>query len=170
MFFAYTNPTYTGPVASLRGEIHSYDNALVAARAYREKEEALISERNAISAEGLARIEAFLPDGVDNVQLILDLNALAGRTGLTLSDFDIVETAQSQAQDPQRLSIESAGLTDSVELTVTAVGTYDAFKRFLDGVEWSLRPLDLVELSITDSQTGVYSYNMKFRIYWLSAP
>lgn len=164
IFFGYVNPTYSGNVASLREEIRSYDAALRAAEAFREKEAQLMLERNGISQEGLERLESFLPDGVDNVQLILDLNSLASRSGVSLSDFDIAAPAAEQSG---ALELESEDAVESLDLTVTASGTYSAFKTFLQGAEWSLRPLDLVALEIQDSQTGVYSYQMTFRLYWL---
>ncbi len=169
LFLAYVNPTYTGAVASLQNEIDSYDAALRAAEEYGQKEAELLSQKNAIPAEGLARVEAFLPDGVDNVQLILDLNALASRSGLSLSDFDIA-AGQAQDQEDESFALSSEEAVDSLELSMSGIGTYTAFKTFLEGAESSLRPLDLVRLEIQDSQTGVYTYNMTFRIYWLATP
>ena len=164
IFFGYVNPTYSGNVATLREEIRSYDAALKAAEDFRKKEAELLLERNGISQDGLARVESFLPDGVDNVQLILDLNALASRSGISLSDFDIAAPAAAQGGT---LELESEDAVESLDLTVRATGTYGGFKTFLQGAEWSLRPLDLVSLEIQDSQTGVYTYQMVFRIYWL---
>lgn len=171
LFFGYVHPTYTGQVAELRSEIRSYDSALSAAEAYREREAELLAERNAIPTEGLERIEAFLPDGVDNVQLILDLNALADRTDMLLSDFDITEIDErTDDSNPERIPLASDGLVETIELSVRGVGSYASFKNFLDGIEWSLRPLDLVDLTITESETGIYDYDMHFRIYWLATP
>lgn len=166
LFFGYVNPTYSGKIAELRAEIQSYDDALSAAEAFRDKEGQLMAERGSLPAEGLERVETFLPDGVDNVQLILDLNALASRSGITLSNFDI-ERREEPTNQNGSLPLQSEGPIDSLDLSVSATGTYASFKAFLEGAEWSLRPLDLVELQIQDSQSGVYLYTMTFRIYWL---
>jgi Tfp pilus assembly protein PilO len=167
IFFGYINPTYTGHVAALRTEIQGYDSALLAAKQFSEKEAQVIAERDAIPAEGLARIEAFLPDGVDNVQLIIDLNALASRSGLTLSNFDIAAVPTDKGQTGDKLSLVAESPYEYLDISVSAVGSYAAFKTFLRGAEWSLRPLDLVDLAIGESKTGVYTYEMTFRIYWL---
>jgi Tfp pilus assembly protein PilO len=166
LFFAYVHPTYTGSVALLNAEIQGYDDALVAAEEYSKKEAELVGQRSAIPEEQLARLEAFLPDGVDNVQLILDLNSLAARSGVGLSEFDIISSEKKQ-EEASRFSLSSEELVDSLDLSVSAVGSYESFKKFLQGTELSLRPLDLVELNIDDSTTGVYSYDITFRIYWL---
>ncbi len=168
VFFGYAQPTYTGSVAELRATIMGYDKALAAAGEYRGREVLLKQQQEAIPSDDRARIQAFLPDGVDNVQLIVDLNALGSRSGIRLSGFD-VETIEDDEETatPGRLAVEGEGLTDSLDIGVTGIGTYAAFRTFLEGVERSLRIMDLVELTITDSETGVYSYNMVFRIHWL---
>lgn len=166
LFFGYVQPEYTGPNAALRAKITGYDKALAAAEKYRETQEELQKAQSEIPADDRDRIQAFLPDGVDNVQLIVDLNALASRSGMRLSDFN-VEEMKDETLDPGRFAVAGQGLTDSLNITLRGIGTYASFRNFLDGVEHSLRILDLVDLKITDSETGVYSYDMTFRIYWL---
>lgn len=168
LFFGYVHPTYTGSIATLRSEIAGFDAALAAAQEYGKKEAELVAQRNALPPEDLARLEAFLPNGVDNVQLILDLNSLAARSGIELSDFDIAEPQDKSDSESDRFGTPTSDtLVDSLDLSVSAVGSYESFKTFLQGAEQSLRPLDLVELKIDDSTTGVYSYDITFRIYWL---
>ena len=194
LFIAYTQPTYGGSIATLKTEIRDLDMALDAAEQFKMKEVELTRQRNLISPEQLARLDAFLPDSVDNVQLIVDLNSLAVRSGVVLSDFDIAgssdteETESAQATgapmpgaadpmaagsavapigSPATLALTAGQPTESLELSVAATGSYAAFRTFLAGVEQSLRPLDVVELSVDDSNTGVYTYDITFRLYWL---
>lgn len=165
VFFTYTHPTYTGDIATLQGDIRGLDAALAAARQFDEKRQALNTEREAIAPENLERINAFLPDGVDNVQLILDLDSVAQRSGIELANFDVAEEGSKNSTNTSE--VVSDRPYESLELSVTGIGTYEAFQKFLDAIEWSLRPLDLISLSVDNSQTGVYSYDMTFRIYWL---
>jgi len=167
LFLGYINPAYTGAVSDLRLEIGNLDHALASAAEYRFRENELAEARNRISAEDLARLSAFLPDGVDNVQLILDIDALAARSGMRLSDFNIAERASPSADSRDTIVLGTEGPTESLTLSVSAVGSYANFVSFLSAVERSLRPLDLVELTIKDSPTGVYSFGMAFRMYWL---
>lgn len=185
LFIGYTQPTYNGSVVALKGEIENLDSALQAARQFRQKEAQLTQQRSELSQEQLGRLEAFLPDNVDNVQLIVDLNSLAARSGVQLSEFNIVGdetgsnatpagtapltagTEPQQAPSGSTLALQSSEPTDSLELSVSATGSYAAFRTFLAGVEQSLRPLDVIELSVQDSATGVYTYDITFRLYWL---
>lgn len=185
LFFGYIQPTLNGSVAELNAEIQDLDTALLAAKQFKQKEVELTRARSQIAPEQLARLESFLPDSVDNVQLIVDLNSLAARSGVSLSDFDIQggtsDTSSTQAAgaapvDPAATAAASASSVlganlaepvDTLELSVAATGSYAAFRTFLAGVEQSLRPLDIMELSVEDSATGVYTYDMTFRLYWL---
>ena len=163
LVFGYVRPTYDGSITAKQEKSKSYDAALAAAQSFSQKEAALVAAKNALPADALARLEAYLPDGVNNVALILDLNALAARSGLALSNFDVVSSGA--ASTPSALANVSP--VDSVDLSLTATGSYGALQSFLRGAEQSLRLLDLTSLSLADSPTGVYTYQMVFRIYWL---
>lgn len=174
IIFGYVQPTNTGSVATIKTEIASLDTALAAARDFKDKEIELTRQRAALPQEDLARLAAFLPDNVDNVQLIVDLNALAARSGVILSGFNISGAAQGAAADTPAVTDANASLIlketepiESLELSVSATGSYNAFRTFLDGLELSLRQLDITELSVQSSETGVYTYSMTIRLYWL---
>lgn len=178
LFFGYINPTRTGSIAETQAQIDSYDSALQAADQFKEKENELIRAQAAIPQDKLERLKTFLPDGVNNVQIILDLNSLAARSRVTLSNFNIVgspdtaggETPGSVAEPQTATSgfgLASEQAIDSLEITVSATGTYEAFRTFLDGIERSLRLLDVVSVSVNDSDTGIYTYDMTIRLYWL---
>lgn len=158
IFFGYVNPAWTGSIAEVRAEIARTDQALASARDYSLRQNELAQERSAIDPANLERLSAFLPDSVDNVGIILDLNALAARSGLSLSNIDVAATASNEG---------SASPVGSVDLSLTAVGTYAGLQSFLKGVEQSLRLLDVRLLSVAGSDTGVYTYRMTLRLYWL---
>ncbi len=164
----YVNPAYNGTIIPLQQDINRSNAALAAAEDFKSKEAQLATERAAIPQESVDKITKFLPDGVDNVQLIVDLNALASRSAVKLSNFNIKQNSLADASAPTSL-LGGQGMrgTDSLDLTVTVDGTYSAFRTFLYGVEHSLRPLDVMEVVVNNSKTGVYSYDVTFRIYWL---
>ena len=119
-------------------------------------------------------MNAFLPDSVDNIQLILDLNALASRSGLSLSNFTTSNVPNapdaSTADAAQSANGAFTGNTspvDSLTIALDATGTYNSFRTFLSGIEQSLRPLDVTTLSVADSETGVYTYQLTLKFYWL---
>lgn len=169
LFFAYTNPTFSGPVADAQAKIRSYDSAIEAAEKFKKRESELALELGQLDEEQLKRLNVFLPDNVNNIQLILDLDVLASKTGVTLSNFSIGEQGAdgSAVSREENIPLDTDEVVDSIDITVTAEGTYLAFQTFLAAVEQSLRPLDVVGLTVTAKDTGVYTYDLTFRIYWL---
>jgi len=159
IFFAYVNPTWSGAIATTRAAIASDDRALDAAGEYRAQQNQLASARNAINPADMKRLSTFFPDSADNVGLILNLNALAARSGLSLSNIDVTDNA------PDAGLLTSS--IHSVDLALSAVGTYAALQSFLRDIEKNARLLDARDLVIKGSGTGVYSYQMTLRFYWL---
>jgi Tfp pilus assembly protein PilO len=156
--FSYIEPTYSGTIADKRASIARSDQVLAAAAAFQEKEDALNAAKNEIPEADLARLETLLPRSVDNVALILDLTALAARSGVTLSDINVLPVSETA---------EGQGTLGTVDLNLTAAGSYSAFRNFLKGIEKSARILDVVRLVVNNSETGVYRYTVSLRLYWL---
>ena len=173
IFFAYVNPTWSGSIASTKAAIAADDQALDAARTYISQPAQLTEEKSSIDQASLARLSIFLPDAVDNVGLILDLNTLAARSGVSLSNIDVIKGGKSgtrgSATTDEIGSLPVSGISpvDSVDLSLSAVGTYSAFQAFMAGIEKSLRLLDVQDLVVKGSDTGVYTYQMHIRFYWL---
>lgn len=168
IFFGYVNPTWSGSIAATKDAIALDDQALAAAADYAEQQNTLASARNEIDTADLDRLDSFLPDSVDNVGLILDLNALAARSGFSLANIDVLSsTASGAAAAQEGLPDAQVNPVGSVDLSLSAVGTYAASQAFLSGVERSARLLDIRDIVVKGSDTGVYNYQMVLRFYWL---
>lgn len=167
LFFGYVHPTWNGKIADTKAAIAANDEALLAARAYQAREEELVQKFNMMESTNLDKLENLLPDSVDNVSLILALKALADRSGLALSSIDVSKQALAAeaAQDP--FSLQAVNPVNSVDMALTAVGTYRGFQGFLAGIEGSERLLDVKSVSVTGSNTGLYNYQITLRLYWL---
>lgn len=169
IFFAYINPTWTGSIATLRAQIAQDNQSIVMADTYIQREKELLASKNAMDTASLDRLEKFLPDSVNNVAIILDLNALAARSGLFLKSINVSQSNSSSAASGTGLDASAAAFmpTGSVDLTLSSSGTYQAILSFLQGVELSERLLDVQNVQITGSDTGVYDATMTIRLYWL---
>lgn len=166
IFFAYVKPVWSGPIADTKIAIKDDEQALAAADEYKEKENELASARNAIDQDNLARLSVFLPDSVDNVRLILDINALAARSGLSLANIDVTRN-DSGGTGNDALPAARANPVGSADLSLSAIGTYSALHAFLAGIEKSARLLDVRDIVVNGSNTGVYNYQVTIRLYWL---
>ena len=170
IFFSYVQPTWSGTIAETKVAIVAADHALAAASAYVSQQNTLASAQNAIEPANLERLGNFLPDSVDNVGLILDLTALASRSGLSLSNIDVSANAVANSAAslaPGALPAARSNPGGSIDLSLSAVGTYTALQTFLAGVEKSQRILDIRDIVVRGSDTGGYNYQMKLRLFWL---
>jgi hypothetical protein len=173
ILFGYVSPSWSGPIAATKAAIDMDTQALKAATDYNTREAQLSVDRDSIDPKNLARINTFLPDSVDNVGIILNINALAARSGLLLSNIDVAGspsgTSQSQSAGPGGTgpSVATVNPVGSVDLSLSAIGTYSALHAFLTGIEKSARLLDVQDIHVTGSDTGVYTYQLTMRLYWL---
>ncbi len=169
IFFAYVSPTWSGSIAAAQAAISADDQALAAAQQYTAEQNQLASARDAIDPASLASLSTFLPGSVDNVGLILDLNALAARSGLSVANIDVAAggAGTGSSQSAGTLPTAASNPVGSVDLSLSASGTFAALQAFLSGVEMSARLLDLRDLVVKGSDTGVYNYQMTIRLYWL---
>lgn len=181
IFFFYTKPTYDS-VQTTQATIAGYNAALDKAAELQSLKQSLLSRYNAFNPNDLDRLQKFLPDHVDNVRLILDLDSLAGRYGLGLQNVDVSGSsgqANGKAQTALGAVSASGQKYDSLTLKFTTHGTYTSFVQFITDLQSSLRVSDLVSLSIAPDATPgsgatvggrfepQYTYNITLRTYWL---
>jgi hypothetical protein len=167
IFLAYVSPTWNGSIAATKAAIAADDQALAAAKTYAMQQNQLASARDAIDQANLSALATFIPDSVDNVGLILDLNALAARSGFSVANIDVAAGAQSTVRGTGVPSPSESNRVGSVNLSLTGSGTFASLQSFLKGVERSARLLDVRDIVVKGSDTGVYTYQMTIRIYWL---
>ena len=167
VFFTYTQPTYDS-LQSARAQSDEYDQALTKAAELQQLKQTLLSQYNAFNPADLDRLQKMLPDSVDNIRLILDLDNMAEAYGMALQN--VVISAPSTPTG----AVSTTGGTkyDSLILQFTTHGTYSQFKQFLGDLQQSLRIVDLVNLSIQPdaTQSGgepTFAYGMTIRTYWL---
>ena len=182
IFIGYIHPTYTKNIVGLNAEIENYDRAHVAATDYLSKQAEIAEKRRALTEQDVERLKAFLPDGVDNVQLIVDITSLATKSNVTLSDIDVKSAGGTSSASRTPVSSEfgatspegsvsgpgqGQGPVDSVDLSLKFSATYENLVSFLSAIESSLRPLDVTSLSLTTSDQGSPAVSMTLRVYWL---
>lgn len=172
VFFGYTKPAYDAS-GTVRASIASYDTALTKASELQELKQSLLARYNSFNPSDVDRLQKLLPDHVDNVRLILDLDNLAGRHGLALQNVAIsAPQTANQAQTAAGSISSSKQRYDSLTLKFTTVATYESFLQLLSDLESSLRIVDLIALRVSRADgdnraTNLYTYDITIRTYWL---
>lgn len=162
-FIVYIAPQYND-IQALRAEQKEYDGALANAKVLQGEREKLLTRFNEFSPEDVENLEKLLPDNIDNVKLIIELDSLAAQYGMALQDVNVAET---QAQGDQVLVEESLPY-GIVDLEFSVSGPYASFVSFIENIETSLRLIDIYDISFqTPTTTTNYQYRVKIRTYWL---
>lgn len=174
----YTQPSYDNS-RSIQLKINQYDQALQKAAELQKLKQQLISRFNSFNPADLDRLQKLLPDHVDNVRLILDMDNMATNRGMSLKNVEVSGVSGKDA--PVKTVIGTLGDSsrkyESLIVSFSTAGTYENFKTFLNDLEASLRIVDLQSLSLapagaisgTISNPGdpIYNFNISLKTYWL---
>ncbi len=179
LFFIFTSPLYNG-LSDLRAEVASYNEALGNSKALEDARDQLTAKYNSFSKEDLARLQKLLPESVDNIRLILEIEQLAAPYGMALKNVQYstedAGVAPAGGAGAPAKAVQSRKGYGVLDLEFTVSGSYDDFIKFLRDLENNLRLVDVSFLEFSSS-TGravsktsdpeIYDYNLKIKTYWL---
>ena len=181
-FFVFTGPLYRD-LSSLRQQVASYDEALNNSKMLENERDILTKKYNSVDPENLAKLEKLLPDNVDNIRLILEIEKIALPFGMSLRDVQY--EAVKKDNPTEGSGVMPGGTTTSPlpdnknygmwELSFSTQSTYSNFVNFIKDLERNLRIVDISSVQfISDVGTGanptfaeVYKYVIKIKTYWL---
>lgn len=193
-FFVFSNPLYVS-MTELRTKRASYDAALANSHELEKQREKLTTKYNSIDRTDLIKIQKFLPENIDNIRLILEIEQIALKYHMVLKDIKYNSTADKKNSTPtnggegvviQRVENTQASPKDYGvwDLEFSTSGTYDDFLRFTRALEGNLRIVDVSSIQfssenqITTPAAGgkvvatspmleSYKYDFKIKTYWL---
>ncbi len=172
IFVYYTQGAYRDTKAA-RAQIAQYDEALAKATELQRLKQDLLARYNSFSPQDLDRLHKMLPDHVDNVRLVLDLDNLALRGGLALRNVEVSRPDDAESSSAIAAAIVSGKRHGSIMLSFAAQGTYSRFVSFLEQLEEGLRIADITSLKIYPERETIpgsepeYRYEIVMRTYWL---
>ena len=161
LFFFFVMPQYK-VVQTERSLIASLNSALSNSRELQEVRDTILTKYNTIADEELTRLKSILPDHVDNVRLILEIDRVALRNGMVLQNVTTQEGGKTNGSFGP-----NDGFFGKLRIRFSVVGQYDAFVNFLTEIERSLRVVDIVSLSFTRGKGDLNEYEIEVVTYWL---
>lgn len=173
VFFMVIDPKYA-EVKELRDQKERNDETLVLSKKLRERRDSLQQRFNNISDEEKDHLIKLIPETVDNVRLILDINNIAEEYGIIIKNID-VETQETVTESTdssgQKFIVSSENAIDNIgtiTLAFSVSATYDVFIDFMTDLEQALRIVDIKEMGITVPEEGdFYDFSVKLNTYWL---
>lgn len=181
VFFVFTNPFYE-KVSLLRAQVASYDEALSNSKAFETERDKLTAKFNAIDKDNLSKLQKLLPENVDNIRLILEIEKIAAPYGMTLKDVKYDTVSKETKTQPQGVMQGGvAGQTLSKDygtwnFEFSTAGTYNNFLKFMVDLEKNLRIVDIASITFSSgsgntsfgsASSEIYKFNFKIKTYWL---
>lgn len=174
IFFTFTNPFYQD-ISLLRLESSAYNTALGNSKTLESERDKLTQKYNSIGGENLARLQKFLPESVDNIRLILEVERLAMPYGMALRDVKYEANLQENPRTPG--IITGGPVAEAVRkdygiwnLEFSTEGSYDDLVNFVKDLENNLRIVDIAGVSFASGSglsTTNYKFSFKVKTYWL---
>ncbi|MDE1874787.1 MAG: type 4a pilus biogenesis protein PilO [Patescibacteria group bacterium] len=161
LFFGYIDPTYNA-IQQANVQKAAYERALSNSKQLGEERDTLLAKYNQMDPNELADLSKLLPDNIDNIRLILDVDSMARTYGMRIRDFT---TTTDTKQDTIGAPVQPYG---TLTLSFTTTATYNTFLEFLHDLERSLRIIDVssVQFSTTDT-SQLYDFKVTVETYWL---
>ncbi len=171
LFYYFIDPTYQ-EAKELRAQEADFNEALNNTERVKEIRDQLLSKYNTFSQTDLDRLNKLLPDNVDNVRLIIEIDKIASRHDLDLKDVIVADSrprSQPRAIAGEGSIADFSGAAYGTGATSFSLsGRYSDFRAFLNDVERSLRIMDMTEVTVKPSEDPTkYTYSIKMQTYWL---
>lgn len=183
VFFFFTDGQYK-KVQQLQAEIAKNAEVLETANKLNLKKEELNAKFNQISQEEKEELEKLIPDTVDNVRLIIDINNIANQFGIAIRDIGIdSKDSATDTGSAKRVSSQSSNFDGVLQegtvkyvdqskigvisFSFTVSAKYEVFLEFLKKLEESLRIVDIRNIEVSRGTGVFYDYKVTMETYWL---
>jgi len=128
------------------------DEVLLQANRLKDTYERLYTQRTAFSTNNMERLLVMVPDVVDPVRFVMQMDTIAMRHNITVENFSIPNNSGSGKAS------KTANVVVPLTFRFSVNGTYSNLKRFLAEIESSLMVMDVNSLSIVpiayDEESG----------------
>lgn len=185
IYFTYTQGQIED-IKAIQSVNSQYANAISNAEQLIKARDKVLTQFNNISDEDKDRLEKMLPESVDNIRLIIDLNSVAIKHGFNLKDIrakaqtgnekgstnSTKPTANANVNtDPKAKSttksIIPTSTLDTISVSFGVTAPYQEFISFLQDLEANLRIMDISKLTLSANDGGTYDFKVELKTYWL---
>lgn len=172
MYFVYISPTFT-KISERNAKYTEYKDVLNKVNEIKNKRDALSAKYNSVSPDDLDKLNKMIPQTFVPEYFANDLNAMASRSGMRISQIDIGAPASRASGVVEETPIDgNKFITTTAMFTVS--GRYEQFINFLKELESSLRLVDVTSLSIKSAGSNnnrpsdvSLSYSLEVKTYSL---
>jgi Tfp pilus assembly protein PilO len=161
LFFGYVDPTYSA-IKELKTEKADYNRALNNSKELQAERDKLLEKFNKMPKTDLDKLTKLLPDHIDNVRLVIDIDEMAKTYGMRIRNF------KADANEKKDSIGKDATAYGTLTLSFSTTASYTTFLAFMRDLEQSLRVIDVTSISFAANEASqFYDYNVTVKTYWL---
>lgn len=178
LFFGWINPLYQGEhldangkndnIITLKAISDSYDAATANQIKLKNKIISLTQSKSDIPQEDITRLDKMLPNNVDNVRLIVEIEDIAKRYSQLGFKGVSVNKTPTAAKTNQNSIVTSTDEYSTLNINFTVTMAYNDFVNFLRDLEDNLRLVDINNVSFSANDLGTYDFTVSLNTYWLN--
>ena len=172
IFFAFAKPLFTD-VRMLQETNRRIQNQITKKNDLENTVSKLLAIKNAHNPADIERLNALVPESIDEVKVLTDLDALARALKLLLVNVSISKSVSSQvAGKGDTVSAKTAQASTgsdfnfvTTDISFGIIGTYEQFKAFLGDLERSLVLMEVTHISFSAGEGILQQYELTVRTY-----
>ena len=180
LFIFGVNPFYK-EVSLLRSDVSAYNSALNNSTNLQKTQDSLLDIYKQIKQSDKDRLSNFLPNSVNNIQFILEVERIANLHNMPIKDIKFDSVKKDNAPVDSNIVVSQVAADSrpygTFPIQFTVEGKYDSFVSFLKNLELNLRLVDVKSVTFTVPDQAekllpgfdpdVYRYTLKVETYWL---
>jgi hypothetical protein len=166
LYYLVLSPLYNGAgsvwqpqqsIAALQQANGDYDVAIAQAGPLATQADILKKQYAGVSEDSKQKMKIMVPDSIDPVRLMSEVDTLATKAGFNLQDINYAQGQSSSAS------------TGSYRITFTVKTTYPKFKQLMHSFETSLRLFSIqsVSFSVPDKSVDIISFQVTLETYYI---
>jgi len=173
-FFWYLKPTYAD-IQDLQSQVSEYDKTLSQVNELQAQLGNKLEKRDQITNDQLSRLDRILPETVDTVRFLIELDQIAAQHGMSVEGVSF--SGAPEAFGGSGGSEDTANY-NTLSASFSVAGSYEDIQDFLRDIERSSRLMDITEFTLESAvepssenseanvSTGINEYSISLQTYW----
>lgn len=165
LYTLFTQPMYDQVVA-LEQEVAEYKRATEQYQVFSAELQEKISIKENRSAYDSERLDMLVPEEVNDVRLLVDLEAMAESQNLLFGNIAIDSgDTELSGQSSNEAKVQAQDELRTTDITFEVVGTYEQFKNLLRNIENSLQLLEVTNVGFAVTEGLFQQFTITVRAY-----
>lgn len=169
-FFMWVNP-HVENIKVLKTQMIESDSAMTSLKQLESAKLRLQNAESNFAKADTDKLQKLLPDNIDNIRLLLDIQGIASHYGVSIQDISVADQGQkttapsAQAIGPSNKQYGQMALSFSIGMS------YENLMLFLKDLEKDLRLVEIKSISFAadNKNPNTYKVSVSINAFWLSA-